>query len=197
MSALVPIDNSKIRTGPGVIYFAPIGSDLPPMVAAASSYAADVWPVAWLKVGPTDSGFERSSAISTDGVEVEEDLEPVRFEITGQTNTVSFTLVEDTLQTLKLAMNGGTTLASGSGATLSTKFSPPLLGAQNSVMIGWQSDDSKIREIYYSCLQTGSVTPARRKGSAKTVYSLEFSVQKPDPAVSSVSWNRWVAGTAA
>ena len=197
MSVKVPIDSSKIKTGPGVIYFAPIGSDLPSFVAAGSTYNADAWPVAWLKVGPTDSGFQRSSQISTDPVEVEESLVPVRVEITGQTETVSFTLAEDSVQTLKLAMNGGTTsTVSGSAATLSTKFTPPVLGAQNGVMLGWESDDGKVRELFYNCFMTGSVTPERRKGATKTTYSLEFSVNQPDPAVSTTTWARYIAGAA-
>lgn len=195
MSALVPIDPGLINVGPGVIRIAPLGSAIPTMAATGSTFASDAWDDAWLKVGPTTSGFQRSTSIETESITVEEDLEPVVTVITASSTSIAFTLVEDTIRTLKLAMAGGTTsTVSGSAATLSTKFAPPLLGAQNSVMVAWESDDQRFREIYYKCLQSGSVEPERRKGANPTAYSLSFTVQKPDPLVSVTSWNRWQAG---
>lgn len=193
MAVAVPIDNAQIRTGPGKIYFAPIGSDVPAMTVTGGVFT-DAWPVAWLEAGPTDSGFESGHSTDTDTVEVEESLYPVRTETTGKSDTVSFSLVNDNPRTLKLALNGGTVTVTGTTGTTLTKYSPPLIGAEVRVMIGWESNDSKIRQVYYQCFQTGNVSPSRRKGNNKVVYEMEFAVELPAPSVADVPWNRWDAG---
>jgi len=196
MPVAVTIDSSQIRTGPGIIRFAPLGSALPTMAVANSTFLADTWPVAWLEVGPTDSGFQTTHSTDTDKVEVEESLYAVRTETTGKTDAVSFTLAADNLRTMKLAMNGGVVLTTGSTVTTLNKYSPPLIGNEVRVMIGWESDDNKVRQIFYQCFQTGSPNPERRKGTAKAAYGLEFAVELPAPAVASTPWNRWDAGVA-
>jgi hypothetical protein len=190
MPVSVPIENADIRTGPGKIYFAPLGTALPANTVAASKFT-DAWPTGWLPVGPTDSGFETSHAVSTDPVEVEELYTPVRLETTGRTDSVSFTMVADTLQTLMLALNGGNVTTTGSGATTLNKYSPPALGNERRVMIGWEHDSNTIREIFYQCFQTGSVTRQRRKGANKTVYAVEFSLEQPASNVATVTWDHW------
>lgn len=97
---------------------------------------------------------------------------------------------------MKLAMNGGSIAVTGSTTTTLNKFSPPLIGNEVRVMIGWESDDNKLRQIFYQCFQTGSPSPERRKGTAKAAYELEFAVELPSPSVASVPWNRWDAGVA-
>lgn len=193
MPVAVPIDNAQIKTGPGKIYFAPIGSDLPAMTVTGGVFT-DAWPVAWLEAGPTDSGIETGHSTDTDTIEVEESLYPVRVETTGKSDTVSFALVNDNPRTLKLALNGGTVVVTGTAGTTLTKYSPPLIGAETRVMIGWEANDSKTRVLFYQCFQQGSVSPARRKGANKVVYEMEFAVELPAPAVSAVPWNRWDAG---
>ncbi len=200
MPVTVPIVGADIKTGPGVIYVAPLGSALPDMNLVSGGVFTGAWPAAWFKVGPTENGLTRSHQLSNENVEVEESLTPVRTEITGVQDGVSFAMAGLTLRNLRLALAGGTitqkTLATGETQTAngSTKFAPPLIGQQVRFMIGHESDDNKERFITYQCLQTGNVQPNYRKGNNKRLYAVDFRVELPDPAVSTVNWNEWRAG---
>jgi hypothetical protein len=193
MPVTITADNAQVMTGPGKIYVAILGTSIPQMTVVGGVFT-DPWPEAWLEAGLTDSGFQTSHSTKSDPVEVEELYTPIRTEITGKEDSVSFTLVTDTLRTMKLAMNGGQITTTGSADTTLTKYAPPAIGHESRVMIGWEHDNNKLREIYYQCFQTGSVSNQRRKGANKTSYALEFGVEMPAPTVSSTPWNRWIAG---
>ncbi len=200
MPVTVPIVGADIKTGPGVIYVARLGSALPDMNLVSGGVFTGAWPAAWFKPGPTDNGMGRSHQLSNENVEVEESLTAVRTEITGVQDGVTFAMAALTLRNLHLALAGGTivqkTLATGETQTAngSTKFSPPVIGGQVRFMIGHESDDNKERFVAYQVLQTGNVQPSYRKGNNKRLYAVDFRVELPDPTVATVPWNEWRAG---
>jgi hypothetical protein len=196
MPVAVPIDSALIRAGqPGAIFFAPLGSDIPAMTVEGGVFT-DAWPVAWLPVGPTDSGFTVGNSIDTDNVEIEESLYPVRTVTTGKATTVGFTIATDTPRAMRLALNGGTITSTGTGPTMLTKYTPPLIGAEVRVMLGWESNDATERFVAYQCFQTNGVSAEYRKGSTKVTYELEFAVELPAAEVASSPFDRWDAGAA-
>jgi hypothetical protein len=188
-AAVVPID--AIATGPGYLYWAPLGSSLPTNTVAGSVFT-DTWPVAWQLFGATDAGSEWSYSVKTDDVEVAEYLDPVQVTPTGRTIGISFALAQINLTNLKRLTNGGTITVTGSGATTLNTFNPPALGAEVRAMIGWEAQGSDERLVGYQCLQTGEIKPARKKGSDKALLAAEFRFEKPssgDPFI------YWTAGT--
>lgn len=197
MPVAVPIESNKIKTGPGIIYAAPLGSTLPAMTVAARKFT-DAWPAAWLPVGATDAGMEESHSTDTDTVEVEESLTPVRIETTGKSSQVSFTLAHWDWTNLKLVLNGGTITTSGTTEDVRLhKFAPPLIGAEVRVMLGWESTENDERLIAYQCFQSGAVNPSYRKGNQKRLLAAQFALELPPSAVSTVPWNRWATSAIA
>lgn len=95
-------DPGNVVTGPGLLYYAPLGTTEPANRVAA-------WPAGWVPVGFTAEGHSFSSSLSIDDVEVAELLDPVRRVTTKRDTKVAFAMAEITLAHLKLLMNGGTT----------------------------------------------------------------------------------------
>ncbi len=95
-------DTANVTTGPGTLYYAPLGTTEPATRVAA-------WPAGWVPVGYTAEGHSFNSSLSTDKIEVAELLDPVRHVTTGRDTKVAFALAEMTLAHLKLILNGGTT----------------------------------------------------------------------------------------
>lgn len=97
-------DTANVTTGPGTLYYAPLGTTEPTTRVAA-------WPAGWVAVGYTAEGHSFSSSLSIDDVEVAELLDPVRRVTTKRDTKVAFAMAEVTLAHLKLLLNGGTTTA--------------------------------------------------------------------------------------
>ncbi|HWI05052.1 MAG TPA: hypothetical protein VNT52_14670, partial [Acidimicrobiales bacterium] len=125
-------DTANVTTGPGTLYYAPLGTTEP-----ASRVAA--WPAGWVAVGYTAEGHSFSSSLSIDDVEVAELLDPVRRVTTKRDTKVAFAMAEITLAHLKLLMNGGTTTPDSQVVTdaATTSASPTLTSAS----AGFTADD--------------------------------------------------------
>lgn len=103
-------------------------------------------------------------------------------------NTVYYVKTVPSTTTLTLsATSGGVTLdmtTDGSISALSevtgtiTTFEPSEIGVVSYVALGWEATDALERWVWRKCIQTGSVTLARRKAPAKTLIACEFRVVK-------------------
>lgn len=169
-----------ILTDPGYLFWAPLATAEPIHAAAASTYAADPWPVAWIPLGATEDGAEFSYEINVEAITVAEFFDPIRYSTTERTGSFSFNLASWTLNNVKKVMNGGTiSTVSGTAATLSSKFLPPAPGAETRCMIGWESLDSTTRLVCYQTLNATSVTSAFRKAPAFSVLPCQFQFEVP------------------
>lgn len=184
-----------VKTGPGKIYYAPLGTAIPTFTAA-SSKVTGTW-TSWVSPGATDEGITYTESVDTSDITVAESLYPVKTVTTGKTGRVAFTMNELSDLNWKLAMNGGTISTSGTGATKLNTYVPPLIGAEVRVMLGWQSleDDEVI--IWPQCFNVGSVEIARGTYETKAGIPVEFAVELPDPLVMTTTYKRWVAGALA
>jgi hypothetical protein len=160
-----------ISLGPGTLLIAPIGTPEPATRAAA-------WDDAWIEMGYTADGSEFSSTLTTDKVEVAEELYPLRYVTTQCESAIKFALAQITVDNLVAAFNGGTVVVGLADVT----FEPPALGTEVRVMIGWDSQDGEERWVFRRCLNTGNVMMARKKGAAKTEIPVEFKLEKPTGA---------------
>lgn len=185
----VPV--AGLALGPGYLYYAPLGSTLPTNTVAGSVFT-DVWPGAWIPVGITKEGHEFSYELDTEAVEVAEYLDPPAYATTGRTIGLNFEMARVTFSLKKLALNGGTIVTTGSGATQLNKFTPPEPGQETRVMLGWESTDNTERVVAYQCFQTGGVATARRKGADNGTLPVEFRLER---ASGLPPYDEWTAGT--
>jgi hypothetical protein len=196
MAAPVLYENpSQIKTGPGQIFMAPPGTDLPTFAATASKFS-NAW-TDWVPVGFTDDGLTFTQGRTAEGIQVAESLVDIRKTTTGVQERVSFSPAGINETNFSLAMNGGTwsTVGAGTGATLVRKFAPPEIGQEARVMLGWVSEDLDEAFVWYKCFQTAESSMARQKGTAKaSLTGLQFDIEPPDPLVSTDRWNYYTAG---
>ncbi len=94
-------DTANVTTGPGTLYYAPLGTTEP------ATRVAD-WPAGWVPIGYTAEGHTFNTSLNVDNIEVAELLDPVRRVTTSRDSRVAFAMAEMTLAHLKLALNGGT-----------------------------------------------------------------------------------------
>ena len=95
---------AAVRFGlPGLLMIAP------ELTAEPASYD-DAWPAGWYPMGYTDEGSAINYEISTDNVEVAEELDVLRRVTTGRDASIEFALAEITLRNLNAAFNGGVVL---------------------------------------------------------------------------------------
>lgn len=175
MEGRQPVDfnAAAVRFGkPGKLYIAAIGTDEP------TTYN-DPWPVGWVPLGYTDEGSAFNYEVSTDNVEVAEELDVLARVTTGRDASIEFALAELTYKNLSIAFNGGIIVGDG----LEWEFEPPDLGNEQRVMIGWDALKdpavNDLRMIFRQCLQGGSIGIENRKGATKSTITANFQLEKP------------------
>lgn len=188
-SATVPAN--AIALGPGYLYWAPLLSTLPTNTVSGSIFT-DTWPGAWQLLGATDKGSTWDYELSTDTVDIAESNDPVAIVSTGRKTGLSADLAQIHMTNVKRALNGGTITVTGSGATQLNTYVPPDIGQEVRAMVGWEAQDSTERYIGYQTFQTGKLSVARQKGSAKSLLSCEFDFEKP--AAGGAPFGYWTAG---
>lgn len=164
---------AAVRFGkPGKLYIAPLGTTEPATVTAA-------WPTGWVPIGYTDEGSAMNYEISTDNVEVAEELDVLARVTTGRDASVEFALAEITYRNLTIAFNGGIIVGDATAWT----FEPPDLGSETRVMLGWDAmptvASNDLRAIFRQCLQGGSIGLENRKGATKSTITANFMLEKP------------------
>ena len=170
---MADFNTAALRFGkPGKLYVAPLLTTPPATVTAD-------WPAGWIPLGYTDEGSSFNYEISSDNVEVAEELDVVARVTTGRDASVEFALAEITYRNLNLAFNGGVVL----GDATAWEFEPPDLGTEARVMLGWDASPdpstNDLRFIFRQCLQGGSIGLENRKGATKSTISANFMLEKP------------------
>lgn len=166
----MPKNKQAVTLGAGTLYTAALASPEPTDLLAA-------WPVAWTELGYTEEGSTVSYDVTSEGVVVAEEVDPIRNLTTGRNITVAFALAQITLTNLEIAYNGGTSVTAAGVIT----FEPPELGTEVSRMLGWQSEDLDERWVFRSARQSGSVAIARRKAPAKATLPVSYVLERPVP----------------
>lgn len=184
--------NPVLLTDPGFLYWAPLGSTLPTAVSTASAFT-DVWPVAWIPLGMTESGTDFDNNLTASPILAAEAIDPIGYRTTAREGTLSFQLLSLTAANLARAFNGATTSVTGAAGTLITKVDPPAVGSEVRAMIGFESLDSTFRFIAYQVFNSGSVKLAFNKAPAKTAIPWTGKMEKPS---ATQPWSMWTAGAA-
>lgn len=174
--------SAALRFGkPGRLMVAPLGTSEPTTSTA-------IWPTGWVALGYTNEGSTFEYNIDTANVEVAEELDIIARVTTGRNAHLTAALAEVTYRNLTIAFNGG--IIVGDGAAWS--FSPPDLGDETRIMLGWDSyggavttgtpntyPKNDLRMIFRQVLQGGTVSMSNAKGAEKQTIAVDFQLEKP------------------
>jgi hypothetical protein len=192
--AVNTVTSNLIESGPGKVYYAPLGTAIPTITAAASKVAA-TW-TSWVSPGSTDEGITYTESVDTSDITVAESLYPVRTVTTGKSSRIALTLSEISDLNWKLACNGGTITTSGTGATKLNTYVPPLVGAEVRVMLAFVSNLDTEIIVWPQVFNVGNVEYVRGTYDNKAGLSLEFNAEIPATGYTT-PYQRFTAGARA
>lgn len=167
-----------ILQDPGYLFWAPLGTAAPTNSVVGSKFT-DAWDAAWINLGATTEGGTFSYSTSVEPTRVAELFDPVKYSTTERSGSISFALASITVANLKMVLNGGATVVTGTTTTTMTSYAPPDAGAEVRSMIGWESLDGTMRLVAYQTFQGGSVDMAFRKAPDYTSLPSTFNMEKP------------------
>ena len=85
-AAVNTVTSALIQSGPGKIYYAPLGTAIPTFTPAASKYNP-TW-TSWVSPGSTDGGITYTESVQTADITVAESLYPVRTVTTSKSSRI-------------------------------------------------------------------------------------------------------------
>lgn len=102
------VDVTQITSGQTRLFVAAYNPTTPPALPVDTVALNGTWPVAWTPIGATLEGVSQNFSRTTNPVTIEESPLPV--DMQAATATLSFvtTLMQDSLETIKLNFGGGT-----------------------------------------------------------------------------------------
>ena len=192
--AVNSVTSNLIESGPGKIYYAPLGTAIPTITAASSKVAA-TW-TSWVSPGSTDAGITYTESVETADINVAESLYPVRTVTTGKSSRISFVMNEISDLNWKLACNGDTITTSGSGATKLNTYVPPLVGSEVRVMLAFQANTDLEIIVWPQVFNVGNVEYVRGNYETKAGLSVEFNAEIPATGYTT-PYQRFTAGALA
>lgn len=186
------VNAANLLRGPGILYGAPLATAFPANTVTAHKFSSAAFGGAWVPMGATGEGSEFSDTLSAEAVEVAESYYAVQWVSTGRESTWTTALTEINKTNLKTALNGGTSTTTGTAGTELTEVSPPTIGSEVRMMIGWQSETDDVRFFGYQVLNVGGLGLAFRKGVDKATLSMEWRFEKPS---ATPPWVMYLSGT--
>lgn len=158
---------SEVRTGPGTLYVAALGTTEPASATASLS--------SWRDVGYTADGIRFRRTVNTSPVMVDQEFEAVSHATDSVESSIATNLAQINRTNLALALGVGA--AEAATGTLE----PPTPGQELRVMVLHQTDDGALW-LFRKCFQVGTIEIASQKGANKRVIPVEFRIEKPDGA---------------
>lgn len=167
---------ANVQLGPGRIYIAPIGTTEPASASAAL-------PSAWVALGYTEDGTTFTVELTSEPIEVAEELDPIKYVNTRRTNQFSIQAAEMTRRNLALS------LASGLTVNTPVAFEPVNPGSETPVMLVWDSNEDPTandgdgqgnrRWLFRQCRASGTIEMHRQKAPNKALLPITMNVEKP------------------
>lgn len=180
---------------PGFLWHAPALTAFPSGGGtAAGSVFTDAPSVTFYEIGATEAGYTFQYSQTIEAISVAEFADPVKYRTTMRQGSMAFNLADYTLKNVQRALNGGSlTTASGAGATLISKWVPPIVGAETRAALLWQSLDATMRIFMYQTVQVNEIQTAFKKAPDFAVLPCEFRFEID---ASSNIFEVYTAGTA-
>lgn len=162
----------NVVLGPGRLYYAPLGTTEPASCSAAL-------PSAWKVIGYTDAGSTVETELTSEAVEVAEELDPIRFVQTRRATRITFAMAEATVARLALAYGAGAGRADDA-----TGFEFPSPDNIVGIMLVWDKKDvvtagDSPRWVFRQCTPSGTIAAARQKAPQKSTLPVTFNCELP------------------
>lgn len=166
---------ANVQLGPGRLYMAPIGTTEPTSASAAV-------PSAWVAVGYTEDGTTFTVSLTSEDIEVAEEIDPILTVNTRRANTLAINMAEATHRNYAIALGLGILTNDA------TAIEPPDPGDETKVMVLWDSNEDPTadqggqgnrRWLWRQCNPTGDIETKRQKAPNKTLVPVTFKVEKP------------------
>lgn len=165
---------SYVTVGPGRIYVAALGTTEPTLASAAL-------PSAWTALGYTEEGSAFGIELTSEPVEVAEELDPIRWLGTRRVASLTVAMAETTRRNFYMALGGGVAITNVAGS-----LDPPVPGAEVAVMAVWDFEDTptaiNTRYLFRRLKPSGTIELANRKSPTKRMIAVTFNLEKPDTA---------------
>lgn len=110
-----PYDADKVLTGVASMYWQPWSVDDPAELPADTLATGSAWLTPWVPIGATDAGLELDFERKTNSIMIEEQVTEVDELTESFSWGMNVDLAQDTLESMKLAMGGGTITATAAG----------------------------------------------------------------------------------
>lgn len=161
---------SNIVLDVGQLWVAPIGTPEPTgnVVTAAMPL------VGYRAIGYSTAGSKFIWTPTFSPIEVEEEFYPIRWAMSKIEAAVEFVVDEMTRANLALAMNAGANAVNDTSL-----FEPPTPGAEQRIMLVWDSPVIGERWLFRQCIQVGSIDIERRKAPNRSSMAMKFQLEKP------------------
>jgi len=165
-----------VMMDPGFLWNAPAGTAFPASGGTvAGSVFTDSPSVSFYEIGATEAGYTFQYSQSIEAVTVAEFADPVKWRTVTRQGSMAFNLADYTLKNIQRSLNGGTlSTVSGSGATLISKWVPPIVGSETRAALLWQSFDATMRIFMYQTVQVNEIQTQFKKAPDFAVLPCEF-----------------------
>ncbi len=130
---------SDVFAGVGLLYCAPVSATAPLEADIDGLNVLTDLGAGWREIGYTEAGSTTSTATTSEPLEVAEEIEPIGLTITGRTGSISFIMVQATVDNLGLALNRGAGVLKTVG-----KITPPDLEDELYVQILLQTPQGAV-----------------------------------------------------
>lgn len=162
---------TNVTVGPGRLYVAALGTAEPTNASAAL-------PSAWSSIGYTEEGSAFAVELSSEPIEVAEELDPIRWLNTRRVASLTIAMAETTRRNLYLSLGGGAGLTNVAGS-----MTLPVPGAEVAVMMVWDFEDTptatNTRYLFRQVKPSGTIELANRKAPTKRLIGVTFNLEKP------------------
>lgn len=165
---------TEVRTGPGTLYVAPLGTAEPASATATLN-------AAFRDVGYTRDGITLRFEQTFEPVDVDQEVDPIRHVMTSRAASLATRLAQISRENLALALNAG------AAATETGTFDVPDPGDEVAVMVLFETDDGA-RYLLRQCLQTDAIEIGSVKGATPRSIPVWFTAQKPTGAAVGKVW---------
>lgn len=170
-----------VDIGPGKLWRAQLGATQPTDASTALTESLDGGDDGeWAPVGYTEAGSTFGYNVTSEPIEVAEELDEIRNQRTKATSTVAFAMAEATATNLLLALNGG--------IDASPAVIEPVAAADEVRILLCFEADNGARWLFRQCYNTGSVQLENKKAPAKRLIAVEFKVEVP---ALGAPWSIW------
>jgi hypothetical protein len=159
-------DGDNVTTGPGWLYVAPLATTDPTTGASAAL------PSAWEEIGYTDAGSTFTTDITSEAIEVAEEVDELRKVQSKRVTTVAFAMAETTRRNMLLA------LGAGLEANGTDPFEPPELDDLLSVKVVFEAVTGA-RWLFRSCAPSGQISIQNAKAPQKRLIAVTLNLEVP------------------